>query len=398
MIHTLIRSLIRFLGSPLITEEARRLIVNGGRIIATLEGIQKVKMAARDAHFSGSKTLPNIKLKRQEIKKTRKEMRSRAFAKPLTLPSIDLMYADLEKVSTLFSKKQLCKKVSEWFSSWRPWQQRILLCSMTEKCSKSQLRTLVTSLEPVFHRDFVAQLKGYPTKLLQPRFVHTMSSMVENNEFLRYRGLIPSQTQTNDSKETTPSLAESTDTPKFDRLEKVVEVEDENYEACYHEVAVEEGIEFDHYSQENDLPLASFAVTPATEVGVYPLRRHEHAPPFLRKVSTRNFFPDETGTAKLGVMKSARRGVDQEVFGSDPVTFKPSKWWQGHQGTKLLKPRRSRLSKYFKMQLNQINQVWIYRPIPYMHGDTLCNCGCLLGICALYLISLIYNNMIETSE
>lgn len=333
--------------------------------MATFGGTQKVKMAARDAHFSGSKVLPNITPKRHEIKKTRKEMKYRAFAKPLTLPSIDIMYADLDKVTTLFSKKQLCKKVSEWFSNWRPWQQRILLCSMTEKCSKDQLRTLATSLEPVFHRDFVAQLKGYPTKLLQPKFVHTISTMVDNEEFLRYRGLIRSRTQTTQRRVTTPetpSLSESTQTPKLDKLEKVSELDEENVEASYHEVAIDEKVEFEHYSQESEMPLASFAITPATEVGFSPLRRHEHAPPFLRKVSTKNFFPEESSATgikvKLGAMKSVRRAGDQEkVFGADPHTFKKSKWWEGHQGSKLLKARRSRLSKYFKMQLNQINQV-----------------------------------------
>lgn len=308
-------------------------------------------MAGRDSHFTGTKTLPAIKVRRTDIRKTRKAMKYKAFAKPLTLPSIELMYADLNDVSSLFSNKQVCKKVSDWFTSWRPWQKRILLCKMTEKVSKSQLHSLITTLEPVFHRDFVAELRGsYPTIFLKPRFVHTISSLLGENDL---RTLVQSKDKSIDEI-TKKSLGK-------EGLETLRRISEEHNELddCYHEVAVEQGIEYEHVAEEDDITLPSFAVTPAAPVEIRPSRRHEHAPGFsrLRKVSTRNFFPDSK-IPKLGTMKSVLRPGDKtKVFGKDPVSFKYSKWWDGHEGPKLVKPRRSRLARYFRAQLNQINQV-----------------------------------------
>jgi hypothetical protein len=317
-------------------------------------------MAGRDSHLGGTgRILPSIKVKRYQIKKTRNAMKHKAFAKPLTLPSIELLYADLNDVSTLFSKKQLCKKVSEWFVTWRPWQQRILLCNMTEKCSKSQLHALITSLEPVFHRDFVSELRGsYPTNLLRPRFVHTISSLLGDAE-LRILGQNKDASIVIEDKKTETSVDKTMkkilgQKGILESRKRIPDGQCGKGKTCSHEVA---SVEIQHVSEEEDI--TRFAVTPAARVELRPFRRHEHAPAFtkLKKVSTRNFFPDSRAK-KLGSMKSAlRTGDKNSVFGKDPVSFKCSKWWKGHQGSKLVKPRRSRLAKHFKSQLNQINQV-----------------------------------------
>ncbi|XP_028512954.1 uncharacterized protein LOC110232600 [Exaiptasia diaphana] len=82
-------------------------------------------------------------------------------------------------------------------------------------------------------------------------------------------------------------------------------------------------------------------------------------------------------------MKSVRRAGDKNwLYGADPLTFKSSKWWQGHKGQTLLTARRTRLSKYFKMQLNQINE-WLDEWLPHERVDMLaevvkcCNPDCL---------------------
>lgn len=54
--------------------------------------------------------------------------------------------------------KQHAKLIGSWFKVWRPWQRRIILCSAILSCSKSQLSVLMTSLEPLLHRDFSAFL------------------------------------------------------------------------------------------------------------------------------------------------------------------------------------------------------------------------------------------------
>ena len=118
--------------------------------------------------------LPVVKANAPKVGKKNKPVGLKNIHKPLILPSLELSTVDVQLVSSLFSHKQICKKVCEWFTGWRSWQQRILLCGVSDKCTKGQLQALVTTLEPVFHRDFSARLKGiYPTTLLQSRIVRT---------------------------------------------------------------------------------------------------------------------------------------------------------------------------------------------------------------------------------
>ena len=50
--------------------------------------------------------------------------------------------------------KILYKNISLEFSKWLKWQRMILICGLTEKCSRSLLRTLGTVVEPVLHKSF----------------------------------------------------------------------------------------------------------------------------------------------------------------------------------------------------------------------------------------------------
>lgn len=68
--------------------------------------------------------------------------------------------------------KQQAKLISSWFKAWRPWQRRIILCSVILSCSKSQLSVLMTSLEPLLHRDFSAFLAPKAAYLKQRSPVH----------------------------------------------------------------------------------------------------------------------------------------------------------------------------------------------------------------------------------
>ena len=68
------------------------------------------------------------------------------------------------------SHSHFVKKTCASFVQWRPWQQRILLCGVTNRCSSHHLERLSSALEPVFHRDFVAALTGvYPSAPLRRR-------------------------------------------------------------------------------------------------------------------------------------------------------------------------------------------------------------------------------------
>ena len=88
------------------------------------------------------------------------------FGTYVALPSLGLQ----QNTNMFYEIKRVCKFVCEWYVSWKSWQREILLCSLSGKCSISQLSTLSTILEPVFHRDFVSRLHGrYPVKCLKQK-------------------------------------------------------------------------------------------------------------------------------------------------------------------------------------------------------------------------------------
>ncbi|XP_033734739.1 uncharacterized protein LOC117323561 isoform X2 [Pecten maximus] len=65
---------------------------------------------------------------------------------------------------SLINNQQIYRKVTEWFQTWRPWQQCVLLCGIADRCTVRQLDMLATSLEPVKHRDFTtAHRLRYPS-------------------------------------------------------------------------------------------------------------------------------------------------------------------------------------------------------------------------------------------
>ena len=108
---------------------------------------------------------------------------------------------------------------------------------------------------------------------------------------------------------------------------------------------------------EGDSPMTASAHTVQLATDVEETRLHEHAPPFLRRVSTPNFFSN-FNHRQLGYMKTTlRTGDTDRLYGHAPITFKHDKWWEGHKGGRLMKPRKSKLSNHFKSQISQIHQV-----------------------------------------
>ncbi|KAL8567723.1 hypothetical protein ACOMHN_009031 [Nucella lapillus] len=66
--------------------------------------------------------------------------------------------------STL-NNRQIYRTVTDWLQSWQPWQQKILLYSIVNRCTLPQLEILGTTLEPLRHRDPLAASR-HPLPLL----------------------------------------------------------------------------------------------------------------------------------------------------------------------------------------------------------------------------------------
>ena len=309
-------------------------------------------------------------VKENAVRKGKKNQRVgfKNIHKPLILPSLEINTVDVQQVSSLFSHKQICKKVCEWFAAWRSWQQRILLCGVSDKCTKGQLQALVTTLEPVFHRDFTARLKGiYPTTLIRPRVVKTapapsfskddLTNALQREPVEEMPRINSSITAAGDTEKIEDGEVDSLQFSESDALQQSLSdvranVTDLKYEKTLSTRDAELGALF----REGTLMTAS-AHTTQQPLDVEESQRHEHAPPFLRRVSTPHFFP-QFDHKQLGLMKTAlRTGDTDKLYGNAPVTFKHDKWWEGHKGTRLRKPRRSKLSNHFKSQIAQIHQV-----------------------------------------
>ena len=309
--------------------------------------------------------LPAIWGSRTNIHKNSKGLLLRRFDS--SLPNIDFARTDIHKVSTLVANRQTRKQISEWFNSWRPWQKRILLCNMTEICSKEQLKALITIMEPVFHRDFIARLRGmYP--VVQPRIVHRYPNYTVcefKNSEQNLTGHKLSGLELNKLEDILRDFGNSEGRNLEIEEEKTVRTINLDKQE-YQEMLSQTENQTDYQEQKQTAqPLSSagksvpqiFSV--ATAVEIPSPRRHEHAPQFSKNVSISNFFgPSAAEHERLGNMRTRIRPGDiNKVYGSAPVTFKRAKWWEGHRGGKLVRARRSKLSKYFKSQLNQIEKV-----------------------------------------
>lgn len=67
--------------------------------------------------------------------------------------------ADASAVFSLSLGMQLnLKQLKLWFSTWHEWQKRVAVCRIIENCTKANLESLATSLEPVLHLDFSTSL------------------------------------------------------------------------------------------------------------------------------------------------------------------------------------------------------------------------------------------------
>ncbi|XP_052276221.1 uncharacterized protein LOC127875293 isoform X2 [Dreissena polymorpha] len=91
------------------------------------------------------------------------------FEGVVNLPPLKPLVSSLGAQSfSSLNNNQIYKAVCDWYETWRPWQQRVLICGIVDRCSMRQVDMLATTLEPVKHRDYtVAVNHQYPTTPLK---------------------------------------------------------------------------------------------------------------------------------------------------------------------------------------------------------------------------------------
>lgn len=115
------------------------------------------------------RSLQKNELKLPKLAPLSEEKKSKGTKIPVSGANSHAAVGQLEVAAHM---KQQVKLISSWFKAWRPWQRRIVLCSVILSCSKSQLSVLITSLEPLLHRDFSAFLAPKAAYLKQRSPVH----------------------------------------------------------------------------------------------------------------------------------------------------------------------------------------------------------------------------------
>ncbi|KAK7463918.1 hypothetical protein BaRGS_00038084 [Batillaria attramentaria] len=79
------------------------------------------------------------------------------------------------------NNQHIYRTICEWVESWQPWQQKIILYSIINRCTMQQLEILATTLEPLRHRDsMTVPRKHYPSASLR-----TVSGSKESTPVLK---------------------------------------------------------------------------------------------------------------------------------------------------------------------------------------------------------------------
>lgn len=86
------------------------------------------------------------------------------------------------KSATHYITLHCIKQVCAWFPTWLPWQRRLFVCQLMERCSREQLELLATSLEPILHLDFSTSLGPHLQALHLDRAAtfHVQRTLVHN--------------------------------------------------------------------------------------------------------------------------------------------------------------------------------------------------------------------------
>ena len=313
-----------------------------------------------------------------------------------------IMLPDPElNLNAFYGVKRICKFVCEWYSTWRPWQREVLLCSLSAKCSVSQLSSLSTILEPVFHRDFVSRLHGkYPTKDLEEKLVHNKKSAQKEkkedsgkrrnrtNKFPLIEKLKgnaqqkePQETRECDDELTMPGN-DSSEGQISDRSELIKK--DQKYERNFDNIIsltdlVKQSVmntNADDKSQDRQWPSKRLGV-PSQEgsadhlMSTMPsLNSDEVDQGKSYHVHTANVYQQQSGwrffsashLKTLNEMKATlphdhKYCLRQQVSDLDQRCYKHKRWWSEPKTSRLVSAHSFKLWTHFTRQLREINKV-----------------------------------------
>ena len=364
--------------------------------------------------------LPPLKVSSRKNKSDSLGKKFGNFGSYVLLPAVD----PLQNINTFYRVRKICKLVCEWYTAWRIWQKEVLLCSLSAKCSVSQLSSLSTILEPVFHRDFVSRLHGrYPVKDLKEKSLHKKKKWSKTGKRIRDkknenvdekdRGVelvnqertassVPEVTQTTRTPTEPSEACETCETGEImmnnnpailvpndldgggsdmqELIKDEPEVEKKSSQRSILTDMVKQNLETEclYHNENRDRQcrseelrrplqegIAGRLISTAPDNACQRNLQHMHTSDVYKKGTNRQFFSASRlrtlADMKANLPNSSRYQLERHASDLDQKCYKHTRWWSDVTQSKRLVPASHlKLWNHFTRQLREINEVFIY--------------------------------------
>ena len=246
----------------------------------------------------------------------------------------------------------LFKKTTEIFSQWLSWQRKILICGLTDRCSKSLLRTMTTVVEPILP----AKVSGQSRLEIMTRQTEAKSLVLNETK----NGFECPTIQEGNSKWVSNKNASTISNAPQSRSPFIEELGGTATTAALH-VPDDKSSSSPSNSFLPDIPQTCQTYTSPLTAQFY-VNDHKHHKRDSVVRPTKNFFPDIMFAKGLGKV-CAIKSVIQDETGNrySSKLFKNRKWWP-HSAPEnaFLVPSGRKLLENFKSSLESIYQVILH--------------------------------------
>lgn len=282
----------------------------------------------------------------------------------------------------------LFKKTAEIFNRWLSWQRKILICGLTDRCSKSLLRTMTTVVEPILPAKVAGQSRleivtrqkeaksfaalnefecptiqeGNSKVSFRKSASNTSNVMRSKSPFIEELGGAVSATATQDIQERTSKLSFRKDASSTSNVigSKSPFIEELALGGAASTTATHD-VQISNSPSNSFLPdIAQICSPPLT--AQYYITNHKHHKRDSVVRPTKNFFPDimfAKGLGKVCVIKSVIQDEAGNRYSSK--LFKNRKWWpRSAPESAFLIPSGRKLLENFRNSLESIYQVMPY--------------------------------------